>query len=118
MADERFFTPQRRVSLLMLQIVVLASGYCLAGRLALLLAIPPGYATAVWPAAGVALAGVLLFGYRSLPGVALGSFLVNVGTSFDSTNAHTIAFSLATAGGIGVGARLQAFAGAWLVCRF
>src|SRR5438094_4285971 len=103
--------PARRVIIT----IGLALVYYVSGRLALLLAIPPGYATAVWPAAGVALAGVLLFGYRSVPGVALGSFLVNVGTSFDPTNAHTILCSLATAGAIGIGAALQALAGAWLV---
>ena len=63
----------------------LAIAYIMAGKLALLLAIPPGYATAIWPAAGVALAAILLFGYRVAPGVILGSFVVNIGTSFDAS---------------------------------
>jgi integral membrane sensor domain MASE1 len=73
------------------------------GRLGLLLAIPPGYATAVWPASGIALAGTLLWGNRVWPGIVLGSFCVNVGTSFDPESAQTIIRSLALALGIGVG---------------
>jgi integral membrane sensor domain MASE1 len=49
-----------------------------------LLAIPPGYATAVWPSAGIALAWLLIFGYHCWPGVLLGSFLINSGVALDS----------------------------------
>ena len=45
--------------------------------LALLLAIPPGYASPLYPAAGIALASVLVYGRRMLGGVALGAFAVN-----------------------------------------
>src|SRR5882724_7099781 len=45
-------------------IAATAAIYFVAGRLALLLAIPPGYATAGWPAAGLALGCILLFGNR------------------------------------------------------
>lgn len=34
----------------------IAAAYYATGRLGLLLAIPPGYASPVWPAAGIALA--------------------------------------------------------------
>ena len=40
---------------------------------------PPGYATAVWPPSGIALAAVLLWGPRVWPGIAAGSVLVNLG---------------------------------------
>ncbi|HEY6166766.1 MAG TPA: CHASE domain-containing protein [Verrucomicrobiae bacterium] len=96
----------------------MACTYYLAARLALLLAIPPGYATAVWPAAGLALGGTLLFGYRVWPGILLGSFLANVWTSLDTTSAVSILKSVALAASIGAGASLQAMAGAWLVRRF
>ncbi|HEV8584169.1 MAG TPA: hypothetical protein VGT02_04275, partial [Methylomirabilota bacterium] len=46
------------------ELLVMAAAYYGVGRLGLLLAIPPGYATAVWPASGIALAGTLVFGYR------------------------------------------------------
>jgi len=41
-----------------------AGAYFVAGKLALQMAIPPGYATAVWPAAGIALGAVLWYGPR------------------------------------------------------
>jgi len=97
---------------------VLAAAYFIAGKLALLLAIPPGYATAVWPSSGIALAGLLLYGYRCWPGVWVGSFLVNLGIAFDASSAQALASSLAVAGGIAGGAALQAGASAWLVKRW
>src|SRR2546422_767345 len=88
----------------------LAAAYFVCGRLALLLAIPPGYATAVWPAAGVALAGVILFGNRVWPGILLGSFLVNVWTSLDSGSVPVVLKSVALAASLGLGASIHALA--------
>ena len=101
----------------LIDVLAVALVYCVAGRLALLLAIPPGYASAVWPAAGLALAGILRCGYRAWPGVVLGSFLVNIWTSWDATSAAAMVKSLILASSIGVGAALQALVGAWLVRR-
>jgi len=98
--------------------LAVAAAYFAAGKLALLLAIPPGYATAVWPAAGIALAAALILGPRILPGVLLGSFLVNIGVSIEASSAAAIARSVAIAAGIGLGAALQAGLAAWLVRRF
>jgi len=63
------------------RVLALAGINYLTGTFALLLAIPPGYATALWPPAGIALAAVLVWGYRVLPGVMLGSFLLNIHVS-------------------------------------
>ncbi len=93
-----------------LQTVGLAASYFIAGRLALLLAIPPGYAAPVWPAAGIALAWVLVCGYRIWPGVLLGSFLVNLSISLSAESA-LLSIGFAT------GASLQAVVGAYLVRR-
>lgn len=98
--------------------LALAAIYFTAGRLSLLLAIPPGYATAVWPPAGIALAALLVCGYRVWPGILLGSFLVNIGLSFDGTTAWAMTKSISLAAGIGAGAAVQAFFGAFLVRRF
>jgi PAS domain S-box-containing protein len=100
------------------QIAAVASAYFLAGKLTQTLAIPPGYATAVWPAAGLALAGVLLFGYRALPGVLVGSFVVNIGTLLDSSGAWTVTHCIVVAASIGLGAALQTGLGAALVRRY
>jgi PAS domain S-box-containing protein len=99
-------------------VVVVAAAYAVTGKLGLLLAIPPGYATPIWPPAGIALAAVLMCGYRVWPGVVLGSVLVNIGTSFDTTSVVALLTSVALPTSIGVGAALQAVVGAYLVRRF
>ncbi|MES2104764.1 MAG: CHASE domain-containing protein [Pseudomonadota bacterium] len=99
------------------QIAALALVYMLLGRLSLLLAIPPGYAMAVYPPAGVALGIVLVAGYRLLPGVTLGAFLVNILISWESP-AGLSPVSVTLAALLACGATSQAFAGRYLVRRF
>src|SRR5436309_715121 len=99
-------------------IAVTAAIYFVTGKLALFLAIPPGYATAVWPAAGLALGCLLLFGNNAWPGVIIGSFLVNFWTSLDTATFNAIIRSVAVPAFIGGGAALQALTGAFLVRRF
>lgn len=69
--------------------LVVAIANFAAGRLGLLLAVPPGYASPVFPSAGIALAATLLFGYRVWPGVFLGSIAINY--SLDPAVAVSIA---------------------------
>ncbi len=95
-----------------------ALAYFLAGRLGLELAIPPGYATAVWPPSGIALAAVLLAGRGVWPGIVIGSFLVNLGTGFDGGSPAALVSSLGVPLLIGCGAALQAVIGAALLHRF
>lgn len=94
-----------------------AVAYYVGGRLGLMLAIPPGYATAVWPGSGVALAALLLGGLRCWPGVWLGSFLINVPTGFAAADFSTLQ-SLAVPLAIATGATLQAILGERLIRRF
>jgi len=93
----------------------IALAYFVFGKLGLLLAIPPGYATAIWPPSGIALGALLLFGVRHWPAVWLGSFVTNVVTSY---NPDAIEHTLIVAAIIGGGAALQAAFGAKLVRRF
>ena len=86
-----------------------ALAYWAAGRLGLLLAIPPGHATLFWPSAGLALAAVIWFGRAGLVGVAIGAFAVDFG--------ETGGASLATAA-ITCAAALRAALGAWALRRF
>ena len=102
----------------LLRAVIAAGIYWGAGRLALLMAIPPGYATAVWPAAGLALACCLKWGLRVAPGIAIGSFCVNIATSFDASSSASIARSVAIALGIGIGAAAQAALGSLGIRRY
>lgn len=88
--------------------LALAAIYALSGKAGLLLAIPPGYATAVWPPSGIAAAALLLGGLWLWPGVFLGSVAVNLWMSGDFSTSHAVAHSMMIAGGIGMGATLQA----------
>ena len=101
-------TVLRHSGLLALRIVVVAGAYYVAGRLSTLLAIPPAYASAVWPAAGIAIGAAILWGPALLPGVLLGAFAVNLGQSQGDPIA---------AGSIAVGAMVQAAVGAAIARR-
>ena len=96
-------------------IVMLCVVYAVVGRFALLLAIPPGYATAIFPSSGIAVAALLIWGWRLWPGIFLGSVLLNVWVSIElaplTISEFQIAFAVAT------GATLQALAGVWFVKR-
>ncbi len=60
-----------------LPVFVTALLFYFAGKLTLSLSLPPSYATAIWPPAGIALAAVLLWGYRVLPGIFLAELLIH-----------------------------------------
>lgn len=100
------------------RVPALAVAYFFAGQLSLLLAIPPGFATPVWPSAGIALAAVLVWGYGVVPGVVAGSFAVNLMLAVQSTANMSSATTYLMAFGIACGAGLQSMAAAWLVARF
>src|SRR5438874_4521218 len=87
---------------------ILTVVYFVAGKLGLMLASLHASASPVWPAAGIALAALLVLGYRVWPAIFVGAFLVNV------TTAGSVATSLAIASGN----TLEAVCGAWLVNRF
>ncbi|MFZ4699963.1 MAG: hypothetical protein ACOYMG_07900, partial [Candidatus Methylumidiphilus sp.] len=57
--------------------LAVASAYWLSATLGELLSAPPVYGSAVWPPAGIALGSVLIWGKRSLPGIALGAYFAN-----------------------------------------
>ncbi len=103
---------------LLRRIGVLAAGYAASGWLGLLLAVPPGFATAVWPPSGIALAGILVWGWRCWPGVWLGSFLVNVWVATGAAGAPIGLKGLVIAASIGAGSTLQALVSAFLLRRW
>jgi len=88
-------------------IILLAAVYFAAAKVSLLVAIPPGYASAIWPPSGIALAALLLGSRRLWPGVWIGSFAANL----------TIEGALLASLIIATGSALQAFAVATLVRR-
>ncbi|HEY7924602.1 MAG: MASE1 domain-containing protein [Burkholderiales bacterium] len=82
--------------------------YFAAARLGLQVAYLNPSATPVWPPTGIALAALLVLGYRVSPAIWLGAFLANLATTG----------SLVSSAGIAVGNTAEALAGAWLVNRF
>lgn len=58
--------------------ILLVIVYFIAGQFTLTLSLPPSSATPLWAPTGIALAAILIWGYRLLPGVFLGDFLVAV----------------------------------------
>jgi CHASE1-domain containing sensor protein len=95
------------------RVLGVALAYLAAGRVALLFAIPPGYSTIVWPAAGIALAAGLLWGEAMWPGVLAGSVLANAWMVLDRGDGNARAYLFAA--WIGVGAAAQAAYSARLV---
>jgi len=96
-------------------IVALALVYAMTGGASMTFAIPPGYASALFPAAGVALVAALVFGTRGVLAVLLGSMLLNLALGMQHQSASRGAWLLP--GVLGVGAALQAMLGAALVGR-
>jgi signal transduction histidine kinase/integral membrane sensor domain MASE1/ActR/RegA family two-component response regulator len=88
-------------------VLALAAAYFAAAKAGLRLAFVAEQVTVVWPPTGIALAALLVFGYRLWPGVALGAFLANI----------TLHQSAAAAAGIVAGNTLEALCGAWLLRR-
>src|SRR6266853_738125 len=86
----------------------LALIYFIAGKLALRLAFLHASASPVWPPTGIALAALLVLGFRVWPALFVGAFLVNL----------TTLGNILTSLGIASGNTLEALCGSWLVNRF
>jgi PAS domain S-box-containing protein len=100
------------------EIAAVALIYYLTGRLGRIAAPPPGIATVVWPPSGIALAALVILGYRVWPGIWLGAFLANNWAALPHTNALGVFSFFATGAGIDTGSLLQALAGATLFHKF
>jgi signal transduction histidine kinase/CheY-like chemotaxis protein len=87
---------------------VLTLIYLIAGKFSLQLAFVHKSASPVWPPAGIALAALLVLGFRVWPAIFVGAFLVNL----------TTVGNIFTSFGIASGNTLEAICGAWLVNRF
>lgn len=96
---------QLKVILLNIGIFVL---YVILGKFGLSLAFANPSATAIWAPTGVALVALLLFGYRVLPAIFCGAFVVNI----------TTAGGVATSLGIALGNALEGVVAVYLVKRY
>jgi diguanylate cyclase (GGDEF)-like protein len=95
-------------------IFVTTCAYFLMGVMGQLISIPPGFATIIWPAAGVALGATLFWGNKVLPGVFLGSFFINIYIAFTSS---FLSLNPTLPLIIAIGATLQAYVGALVTKR-
>jgi integral membrane sensor domain MASE1 len=92
----------------LVKVGLLALIYVVTAKLGLSLAYSTQQVTTVWPPTGIALASLLLLGYRYWPGIFFGAFVANAFT--DET--------LLVASGIAIGNTLEALIGAYLLKRF
>jgi len=86
----------------------LAAVYFAAGKLGLQLAYVHASATAVWPCTGIAIAALLVFGYRVWPGILVGAFCISL------TTAGNVGTSIVLA----AGDTLEAVVACYVVSRF
>lgn len=90
-------------------ILLSAVSYFVVAKLSLLLAIPPGFASAVWPPAGIALACVLYFREPATIGILIGAFLANGWPHLNLQAGEIVTRPLISAFVIGLGATFQAY---------
>ena len=97
-----------------LGMLLLALAYALTASSDLFFALPQAAASPIWPAAGVALACLIVGGLRLWPGVLLGYLLYDPAKyALDETLARDLAEAVVFA----IGPALQAVVGAWFVRR-
>ncbi|MCI0604132.1 MASE1 domain-containing protein [bacterium] len=92
----------------MFRILVVAILYFVFARIGLSLSIAATNVSPVWPAAGIALASMLLFGFRIWPAIMLGAFIAN----------YLVGSSLIDSFLISTGNTLEACLGFYLLNRY
>jgi signal transduction histidine kinase len=104
----RILPKVKPIALYVLKVAALALLYHLVARLGLKMAYVQSNTSPVWPPTGIALAALLILGYRYWPGISLGVFAGSLFTGAD----------LNVALGMTLGNTLEALAGAYLLKRF
>jgi PAS domain S-box-containing protein len=102
-------------TVVVLRILLLALAYVAAGRLSLLLAIPPGFVSGLFLPMGIALGAVLIWGFPMAIGVFLGSTLLNISISPASSISLPVVLIAAE---IACGSTVASLAGTLLIRRY
>jgi len=111
-------SPLTSISQRFLLISVIAVVYFLTAKFSLTLAFKQTGVSPVWPPAGIGLAAVLLYGYRTWPGILLGVFLANI-TVFTANQPELTPITIAlTSLCMAMGSTLEPLLGAFLFHRF
>lgn len=95
--------------------ILFSLSYFLSAVIGGFAAVSPNNVSPVWPAAGIALAAIFLYGYRVLPGVFMGTLLAQIYSFQDFSNSEKILDSLLIGSIIALGSSAQALFGAWLL---
>src|SRR5215813_1739890 len=91
-----------------LRLTVVFALYLVAGKLGLSVPFTSGNVSPVWPASGVALSSVMLWGYKVWPAIALAAFFVNFLNPIPTVSCI----------GLALGNTSSALVGGYLVRRF
>ena len=94
---------------------VTAAAYVVTGVATLAVSFALDGAMIVWPAAGVALAAVALFGRSAAGGVFVGAFLLRSIGGYALSDPSDLVHSLSASAAVAVAAAAQASIGAWLL---
>jgi len=82
------------------------------------LATPPSNASPIWPAAGVALAGILIHDKKIFPGLIIGLLATQIYSFLEFSSIHKIYVSIRIGGVAAIGSFIQAIIGAKLIKQF
>ena len=99
---------------LLLRVAGLAIAYFVAAEIARWLSLAGGAAVPIWPAAGIALAGLIAFGARCWPGIWLGAFASDFLHRALAAGGDPAPAAALLPAVIAAAASLQALAGWWL----
>src|SRR5262252_4110237 len=92
----------------LLKLIILTTIYFVAAKLGLMMATLHPSVSPVWPPTGIAIAAILVLGYRAWPAILLGAFLANL------LSGAPVGVSI----GITLGNTAEALAAGWLMNRF
>lgn len=94
-----------------------AAAYIVAAAVGYSLQVDDTFVSPVWPAAGIALAGLLMRGYRIFPGIFAGAFIAQFAALNSSLEISTLSMVLISLM-VAFGCTVSALAGAFLVNTF
>lgn len=95
--------------------LLIVIAYVVSGKAALMLALPPGYASAIFPPAGIAIAVAYIWGRQTLPWVFLGSLLLNLWTGYTAGHGVISPTAIGAAFVIAAASTIQASFSGWIL---
>ncbi|WP_446808565.1 EAL domain-containing protein [Methylomonas sp. 2BW1-5-20] len=105
-----------------IRLLLVNSGFALAyfigGYLGHMLTMPPSHASPIWPSAGIALAGMLSYGPRILPGLAFGTLGTQIYAFWDTAAIDDGLMPIWLGTATSIGACIQSWLGAALINRW